>query len=76
VIDLIPACDPSVIEIMWLQSKSEGQGDMLNSQWAETRVRKEKKIYEEYNGIFCGQEQVLEDVKEGFQKEAVTIKGH
>lgn len=49
---------------------------MLSSQWAETRVRKEKKMYEKYNGIFCCQEQVIGDVKVGFQKEAVTIKAH
>lgn len=42
--DLMPARVPLVIEIVWLRSKSKGQGDMLYPQWAMEEMRKEKKL--------------------------------
>lgn len=42
--DLMPARDPLVIEIVWLRSKSEGQGGMHHPWWDMERMRKEKKL--------------------------------
>lgn len=40
--DLMPARDPLVIEIVWLRLKSEGQGGMLHPQQAMEGMRKGK----------------------------------